>query len=100
MIIFFDGGPRDGESSRLVSGDPPAVLVVDDCRRADGSYWWETGEGGSKTGEAAPPGGVGGGLEGNAALTSRLLNNLIALRLPARMRVRPTERVNVGPPTR
>ena len=24
------GGPRDGESSRSASGEPPAVLVVDD----------------------------------------------------------------------
>jgi hypothetical protein len=28
--VTFVGGPRDGESSRVVSGDPVAVLVVDD----------------------------------------------------------------------
>jgi len=39
-----DFGPGDGETSRLVSGDPPAVLVVDDSGgryvRQDGRYWW------------------------------------------------------------
>lgn len=28
--VRFVGGPRDGESSRLVSGNPPGVLIVDD----------------------------------------------------------------------
>jgi len=36
-----------GESSKLVSGEPPAVLVVDEsggrCVWRDGSYWWEPG---------------------------------------------------------
>ena len=36
-------GPGDGET-RPVSGDPPAVLVVDDSGgryvRQDGRYWW------------------------------------------------------------
>ena len=40
----YVGGPRDGESSRLVSGEPPAVLVVDDSGGRyvlrDGSYQW------------------------------------------------------------
>ena len=38
--ISYIGGPRDGESSSLVSGEPPAVLVVDD---EGGRYVWRTG---------------------------------------------------------
>jgi hypothetical protein len=30
VLVTFVGGPRDGESSKLASGEPPAVLVVDD----------------------------------------------------------------------
>ena len=47
VTITYVGGPRDGESSRLVSGEPPAVLVVDESGGRyvwrDGSYWWKTG---------------------------------------------------------
>ncbi len=43
--MVFVGGPRDGESSRVVSGEPAAVLVVDDSGRRyvwrAGFYWWE-----------------------------------------------------------
>ena len=39
--------PVTGESSRLASGEPPAVLVVDDSGGRyvwrDGRYWWEAG---------------------------------------------------------
>lgn len=42
--ITYIGGRRDGESSRLVSGEPPAVLVVDASggvyRWREGRYWW------------------------------------------------------------
>ncbi len=37
VTITFVGGPRDGESSRLVSGEPPGVLVVDE---SGGRYVW------------------------------------------------------------
>jgi len=47
VTVTFVGGPRDGESSKVVSGDPPPVLVVDDSvgayRWRNGSYWWESG---------------------------------------------------------
>lgn len=46
--IQFVGGPRDGESSSIVSGEPRATLVVDDSgwvyRYRDGGYWWELTE--------------------------------------------------------
>ena len=39
--------PVTGESSKLASGEPPAVLVVDDSGGRyvwrDGRYWWEAG---------------------------------------------------------
>jgi len=45
--ISYIGGPRDGESSSLVSGEPPAVLVVDDSGGRyvwrEGRYWCEAG---------------------------------------------------------
>ncbi len=38
------GGPRDGQSSKVSSGNPPAVLIVDEIggvyRWRDGCYWW------------------------------------------------------------
>ena len=47
VTITYVGGPRDGERSSLVSGEPPAVLVVDDSSGRyvwrDGSYWWTAG---------------------------------------------------------
>ena len=47
VVVIFAGGPRDGESSRLVSGEPVAVLVGDGSGGRyvwrDGSYRWETG---------------------------------------------------------
>jgi hypothetical protein len=46
VTVTFVGGPRDGESSSLSSGEPPDVLVVDETggvyRWRDGRYWWET----------------------------------------------------------
>ena len=30
VVVTFVGGPRDGESSRLASGEPPGVLIVDE----------------------------------------------------------------------
>jgi hypothetical protein len=33
MPITFVGGPRDGESGKQPSGEPPAVLVLDDGGR-------------------------------------------------------------------
>ena len=45
VAVVRVGGPRDGESSRIVSGDPPGVLVVDDrawvYRYWNGRYWWD-----------------------------------------------------------
>lgn len=38
--VTFAGGPRDGESSSLSSGDPPDVLAVDD---PPGRYEWRDG---------------------------------------------------------
>jgi hypothetical protein len=48
VTITYIGGPRDGElSTRVVSGEPPAVLVVDDSGGRyvwrDGRYKWEAG---------------------------------------------------------
>ena len=47
VLVTFVGGPRDGASSKLSSGEPPAVLVVDDSGGRyvwrDGSYWWKAG---------------------------------------------------------
>ena len=47
VTITYIGGPRDGQVGSLASGEPPAVLVVDDSGGRyvwqDGSYWWETG---------------------------------------------------------
>ena len=47
VTITYLGGPRDGESTRLVSGEPPSVLVVDDPGGRyvwrEGRYWWEAG---------------------------------------------------------
>ncbi len=40
VTITSIGGPRDRESSKLVSGEPPAVLVVDD---SGGRYVWRDG---------------------------------------------------------
>jgi hypothetical protein len=45
VTVTFVGGPRDGGSSRVVSGEPPGVPVVDDSGRyvwRDGVYLWET----------------------------------------------------------
>jgi hypothetical protein len=45
VTVRFVGGPRDGESSKLVSGDPPGVLIADDSggryRWRDGYYRWK-----------------------------------------------------------
>ena len=49
--LHLSGGggvrPRDGESLSLSSGEPPAVLVVDDSGGRyvwrDGCYWWTAG---------------------------------------------------------
>ena len=45
MTVRFVGGPRDGESSSFVSGEPPGVLIVDESGGGymwrDGRYWWE-----------------------------------------------------------
>ena len=48
VTVTFIGGLRDGElSARVVSGEPPAVLVVDNSGGRyvwrDGRYWWEAG---------------------------------------------------------
>ncbi len=47
VTVTFVGGPRDGESARVVSGEPPAVLVVDGSGGRyvyrDGCYFWEGG---------------------------------------------------------
>ena len=45
--VRFVGGPRDGERSRVVSGEPPGVLVVDQSGGHylfDGAvYRWQAG---------------------------------------------------------
>jgi hypothetical protein len=45
ITVRFVGGPRDGESSRVVSGEPAHVLIVDDSGGRyvwrDGAYMWE-----------------------------------------------------------
>jgi len=47
MVVTFEGGPRDGERSTVVSGEPVAVLVVDESGGRyvlDGAvYRWELG---------------------------------------------------------
>ena len=30
VMVTFVSGPRDGEQSKVVSGEPPGVLIVDD----------------------------------------------------------------------
>jgi len=45
VTVTFVGGPRDGQVGKQVSGEPVAVLVVDESggvyRWRDGAYWWE-----------------------------------------------------------
>ena len=48
LTVTSPADPRDGESSKVASGEPPAVLVVDDSGgryvwRRDRGYCWETG---------------------------------------------------------
>jgi hypothetical protein len=47
--ISYIGGPRDGESSSLVSGEPPAVPLVDD---SGGRYGCGTGPTGGRRANA------------------------------------------------
>lgn len=46
-VVTFEGGPRDGERSTVVSGEPVAVLVVDQSGGRyvlDGAvYRWQAG---------------------------------------------------------
>jgi hypothetical protein len=44
VTVTFVGGPRDGDYSKLASGMPSAVLIVDESggvyRWRDRCYWW------------------------------------------------------------
>ncbi len=51
VTVRLVGGPRDGEQSKVVSGEPPGVLFVDESGGryvwGDGVYLWQNAEGGA-----------------------------------------------------